>query len=193
MKKLSVAVYWHMHQPIYEVEGTFLMPWARLHAVKDYLDMVLFLERFPNLKLNVDIVPALVDMLIDYTNGKKDIHSELTVADFDQINDEGKAFILNNFFHSKYETMIFRSENYKNLFQKRFANDSVNISDFSNQELSDLMALFNLVWIDSVHFSRYPRLKELWDKQYNYTLEDRREIIEIQTQIISEIIPTYKK
>ena len=193
MKKLSIAVYWHMHQPVYEVEGTFLMPWARLHAVKDYLDMVLFLERFPKLKLNVDIVPSLVDMLIDYTQGKMDIHSELTAADVEQMDNEGKAFILNNFFHSKYETMIFRSENYKNLFQKRFANDSVNISDFSNQELSDLMALFNLVWIDSVHFSRYPRLKELWDKQYNYTLEDRREIISIHNQIISEIIPTYKR
>ena len=193
MKKLSIAVYWHMHQPVYEVEGTLLMPWARLHAIKDYLDMVLFLERFPKLKLNVDIVPALVDMLIDYTKGKQDIHSELSVADVEQMDTEGKAFILNNFFHSKYETMIFRSENYKNLFQKRFANDSVNISDFSDQELSDLMALFNLVWIDSIHFLRYPRLKELWDKQYNYTLEDRREIISIQTQIISEIIPTYRK
>ena len=193
MKKLSIAVYWHMHQPMYEVEGTFLMPWARLHAVKDYLDMVLFLERFPKLKLNVDIVPALVDMLIDYINGKKDIHSELSVADVEQLDNEGKSFILNNFFHSKYETMIFRSENYKNLFQKRFSDDSVNISDFSTQELSDLMALFNLVWIDTVHFSRYPRLKELWDKQYNYTIEDRREIISIQNQIISEIIPTYKR
>ena len=40
MKKLSLAIYWHMHQPVYEIEGTYLMPWARLHAVKDYLDMI---------------------------------------------------------------------------------------------------------------------------------------------------------
>ena len=55
------------------------------------------------------------------------------------------------------------------------------------------MALFNLVWIDPIHFKRYPRLTELWEKQYNYTLEDRIEIINIHRQIISEIIPTYKK
>ena len=36
-------------------------------------------------------------------------------------------------------------------------------------------------------------LKELWKKQYNYTLEDRIEIINIHRQIIKEIIPTYKK
>ena len=109
------------------------------------------------------------------------------------MNDEEKAFVLNNFFSPKFETMIYRSENYKNLYQKRFAKDICNTEDFSAQEISDLMALFNLVWIDSVHFSRYPKVQELWNKQYNYTLEDRIEIINIHREIMKEIIPTYKK
>ena len=193
MKKLSLAIYWHMHQPVYEIEGTYLMPWARLHAVKDYLDMVLVLEKFPKLKLNFDVVPALMDTVVDYTQGKHDIHSELSVSDVYNMNEEEKAFILNNFFSSKFETMIYRSENYKNLYQKRFSKDTCNPDEFSPQEISDLMALFNLVWIDSVHYTRYPRLQELWDKQYNYTLEDRVEIINIHRKIMEEIIPTYKK
>ena len=182
-----------MHQPVYEIEGTYLMPWARLHAVKDYLDMVLVLERFPKLKLNFDVAPALMDTVIDYAEGKHDIHSELTITDTETMNDEEKSFVLNNFFSPKFETMIFKSENYKNLYQKRFSTDKCNCEDFSAQEISDLMALFNLVWIDPIHFKRYPRLTELWEKQYNYTLEDRIEIINIHRQIISEIIPTYKK
>ena len=193
MKKLSIAFYWHMHQPVYEIEGTYLMPWSRLHAVKDYLDMALFLERYPHLKLNFDTVPALLDTIIDYANGASDIHSELTCSNVDNMNDEEKSFILNNFFSSKYETMIFRSENYKRLYQKRFSYDICNPNDFTTQDLSDLMALFNLVWIDPIHYKRYPRLEELWQKQYNYTLEDRVEIINIQREIIREIIPTYKK
>lgn len=193
MKKLSLAIYWHMHQPVYEIEGTYLMPWSRLHAVKDYLDMVLFLERFPNLKLNIDLVPALVDTLIDYENGAHDIHSELTVADVSKMSDEEKTFVLNNFFSPKFETMLYRSKNYSDLFQKRFADDACSPSDFTNQEISDLMALFNLVWIDPIHDKRFPRLQELWEKQYNYTLEDRIEIIDYHRKIISEIIPTYKK
>ena len=192
--KLSLAIYWHMHQPVYELEGTYLMPWVRLHAVKDYLDMALILEKFPNLKLNFNIVPALLDSIIDYAeNNCHDIHSELTASDTESLNDEEKAFILNNFFSSKYETMIYRSENYKNLFQKRFAKDVPNIEEFSEDEYSDLMALFNLVWIDPVHFERYPRLKELWEKQRGYTKDDRLEILDIQKQIIREIIPAYRK
>ncbi len=193
MKKLSIAIYWHMHQPVYEIEGTYLMPWARLHAVKDYLDMVLVLEKFPKLKLNFDVVPALMDTIVNYINGYHDIHSELTISDTEKLSDEEKSFILNNFFSPKFETMLYKSENYKALYQKRFSKDVCDINDFSAQELSDLMALFNLVWIDPVHDDRYPRIKELWKKQYNYTLEDRIEIINIHRQIIKEIIPTYKK
>lgn len=182
-----------MHQPVYEIEGTYLMPWARLHAVKDYLDMALFLDRYPKLKLNFDIVPALLDTIIAYSDGANDIHSELTTTDVGSMSEEEKSFILNNFFSSKYETMIYKSENYKRLYQKRFSSDICNLEDFSEQDLSDLTVLFNLVWIDPVHYKRYPRLQELWDKQYNYTLEDRIEIINIQRDIIREIIPTYKK
>ena len=194
VKKLSIAIYWHMHQPVYELEGTYLMPWVRLHAVKDYLDMALVLEKFPKLKLNFNIVPALLDAIIDYTeNGYHDIHSELSVSETSELTDEEKAFILNNFFSSKYETMIYRSENYKNLYQKRFSKDVAVIEDFSEQELSDLMALFNLVWIDPIHFERYPVLQDLWNKQSGYTKEDRIAIIAVQKQLIREIIPTYKK
>ncbi len=193
MKKLSLAIYWHMHQPVYEIEGTYLMPWARLHAVKDYLDMILILEKYPSLRLNFDVVPALMDTVVDYSNGKHDIHSELSVSDVYNLTDDEKAFILNNFFTPKYETMILKSENYKNLYQKRFSKENLNLNEFTPQELSDLMALFNLVWIDSIHYSRYPQLEELWNKQYNYSLDDRIEIINIHNQIIKEIIPTYKK
>ena len=148
---------------------------------------------FPKLKLNFDVVPALMDTVVDYTQGKHDIHSELSVSDVDNMSDEEKAFVLNNFFNSKFETMIYRSENYKNLYQKRFSKDICNPEEFTSQEISDLMALFNLVWIDSIHYSRYPKLQTLWNKQYNYTLEDRIEIINIHREIMKEIIPTYKK
>ena len=193
-KKLSLAIFWHMHQPVYELEGTYLMPWVRLHAIKDYLDMVLVLDKFPKLKLNFNIVPALLDSIIDYAeNNAFDIHSELTVMDTDNLSDEEKSFIINNFFNTKFETMVYKNKTYRNLYKKRFAKENFSITDFNAQEYADLMAVFNLVWIDPTHYERYPRLKELWDKQYCYTKDDRIEILEIQKQIIREIIPTFKK
>ena len=108
-KKLSIAFYWHMHQPVYQLtpDGDYIMPWVRLHAVKDYLDMPLFVEKFKNLKLNFNIVPVLFDALIDYgEKGLHDIHSRLTVTDIDDLTDDDKEFIINNFFDSNYHSMI---------------------------------------------------------------------------------------
>ena len=100
-KKLSLAIYWHMHQPVYELDGVFYMPWARLHAVKDYLDMVTILEKFPKLKLNFDVVPGLVDDIIQYTEqGFHDIHSTITLSPIEDLADSEKEYILNNFFNS---------------------------------------------------------------------------------------------
>ncbi len=194
LKKLSIAFYWHMHQPVYQLDSVYLMPWARLHAVKDYLDMALLLERHPNLKLNFNLVPALIDEIIDYAeNDFHDIHSSLTVTPVEELSDSEKEYILKNFFSAEYETMIFHHPTYRKLFKKRFAKKEININDFTDQEYSDLMALFNLAWIDPTHLSRFPELRQIAAKEKGFTLKDREKIIELHRHIIAQIIPTYRE
>ncbi|MFM8178362.1 MAG: hypothetical protein ACKOAG_04140, partial [Candidatus Kapaibacterium sp.] len=41
MKPLRIALLWHHHQPYYTVDDRFLLPWVRLHAAKDYVDLAL--------------------------------------------------------------------------------------------------------------------------------------------------------
>ena len=195
-KKLSIAFYWHMHQPVYQLspEGDYLMPWTRLHAVKDYLDMMTILDNFKNIKLNFNLVPVLLDAFIDYgEKGLHDLHSRLTVTDINDLSSDDKEFILNNFFDSNYRTMIFPYEEYNRLFQKRQSMSEADIAAFTDEEYSDLMALFNLAWFDPTYKNEYIELKKLFKKGKGYTLEDRRKIIEIQRDIIRRIIPSYRK
>lgn len=195
-KKLSIAFYWHMHQPVYQLttNGDYLMPWVRLHAVKDYLDMALWAKKFDRLKLNFNFVPALLDAIIDYAEkNAHDIHSRLTITPEEQLNHEDKIFILNNFFDSNYQTMILTNEEYHRLYQIVQAHGTVNTEIFTNQEYADIMALFNLAWIDPSFKTSNKELKRLVKKGKNYTLEDRIEIIELQREIIRKIIPTLKK
>lgn len=195
-KKLSIAFYWHMHQPVYQLndDSDYLMPWVRLHGVKDYLDMLLIMNNFKKLKLNFNLVPVLLDSLIDYgEKGYHDIHSRLTVTSISDLTNDDKEFILNNFFDANYSSMILHHEPYTRLYQKRFLSEQANIHDFSDQEYSDIMAWFNLAWIDPMHKELLPELKALLDKENNYTLEDRVEIIEIHRKIIRLIIPAYKE
>ena len=185
-----------MHQPVYQLspEGDYLMSWVRLHAVKDYLDMVTITDKYKNIKLNINLVPVLLDAFIDYgVKGFHDLHSRLTITPVENLNIEDKEFILNNFFDANYKTMIYPFPEYNRLFQKRQSFVDVDINAFSEQEYSDLMALFNLVWFDPVYLKEYPALKKLFKKGKNYTLEDRQLIIELQRDIIRRIIPTYKE
>lgn len=192
-KKLSIAFYWHMHQPVYQLtpQGDYIMPWVRLHAVKDYLDMMLWVEKFDNLKLNFNYVPVLLDSLIDYSNGAHDIHSRISVTPIEQLSQEDKIFIINNFFDANYQTMILPNEQYHKLY--KISQQSIESTDiYTDQEYSDLMALFNLAWIDPTFKKSDDRLKRLVTKGKDYTLEDRIEIIEIQREIISKIIPSLR-
>lgn len=195
-KKLSIAFHWHMHQPVYQLtpDGDYLMPWVRLHAVKDYLDMLLMIENFPKIKLNFNLVPTLLDSLIEY--GEKDyhdIHSRLTVTNIDELTNDDKEFILNNFFDANYTSMVQIHEQYNELYKKRFSSESVNLGDFSDQEISDLMALFNLAWVDPIYKEILPEFKILIEKKKNYTHKDRIDIIELHKKIIRMIIPKYKE
>src|SRR5574344_1836069 len=194
-KKLSIAFYWHMHQPVYKLNtgSDYLMPWVRLHAVKDYLDMLLIMDNFKELKLNFNLVPALLDALIEYGDGAYDIHSRLTVSDIKDFSNDDKEYILNNFFDADYSSMIFPHEHYNELYQKRFANEQNNIADFSEQEYSDIMALFNLTWTDKIFVNMFPELKALFEKGKDYTLEDRIRISDIHKEIIKKIILKYKE
>ena len=193
-KKLSIAFYWHMHQPVYQLtpQGDYLMPWVRMHAVKDYLDMVLVVNKFKKLKLNFNLVPVLLDALIDYgEKGLHDIHSRITITK--NLTDDDKEFVINNFFDANYHSMILPNPEYNRLYQKYQASSGNDITIFTDQEYSDLIALFNLAWSDPIYKNKYPELKKLFKKGKNYTIKDRIKIIDIQRDIIRQIIPAYKE
>ena len=194
-KKLSVAFYWHMHQPSYKLnrDSDYLLPWVRMHAVKDYLDMVLLMNEFPKLKLNFNLVPMLLQSLIDYSeNNFQDVHSRLTVTPVENLSDDDKRFILTNFFDANFTSMISHHEAYKKLYEKRVYQNVYDINEYSNQEYSDIMAWFNLAWFDPIYGEIYPELKDLAEKGSGFTLRDRETILKYQYEIIRQIIPTYR-
>ena len=53
---------WHMHQPYYEdlATGEHILPWVRLHAIKDYWGMVALLREFPGVRVTFNLVPSLL-------------------------------------------------------------------------------------------------------------------------------------
>ena len=195
---INLAILWHMHQPYYfdPLKNKFMLPWVRLHATKDYLDMLLILEKFPDVKITFNVVPSLLKQLREYERGITDIFLEHTLIPAEELTLEQRVFILGNFFLANWNTMVYPFPRYRELLEKRgrsYFDLTLVSKKFSSQELRDLQVLFNLAWVDPLHRNSDAFLKELQKKGSNFTEDEKRLLIEKHMEIIKQIIPTYKK
>jgi alpha-amylase/alpha-mannosidase (GH57 family) len=165
------------------------MPWVRLHGVKDYLDMVKILEKFPQIRQTFNLVPSLVEQIEDYNNqAVKDKFLELSLKPAQNLTPQDKTFILKNFFSIFKDKAIAIHPRFYDLYFMRERK-----TDFTTQDFLDLQVWFNLAWIDQMFRESYPELKNLVIKARFYTEEEKLIVLNKQSEILKEIIPAYKK
>ena len=105
----QVAFLWHMHQPYYEdlVTREHILPWVRLHALKDYFGMVALLREFPSVRMTFNLVPSLLVQLEAFAADEaQDRYLELGLKPAHALMPEDVRFILRNFFHAQRHRMI---------------------------------------------------------------------------------------
>ena len=198
---LYVALIWHQHQPLYKSRtaisnygGKYRLPWVRLHGTKDYLDLVLILEKYPQLHQTVNLVPSLILQLEEYATGEAmDAHLALTLTPEEQLTREQKQFIIDYFFDANHHTMIDPYPRYRELYQqKQEAGKAWCLENWTLPDYSDLLAWHNLVWIDPL-FRDDEQIAGWLEKGKGFSLSDRQSIYSKQKEIISRIIPQHKK
>ncbi len=200
MSSLSVAFVWHMHQPLYKdrLSGQYLMPWVRLHALKDYLDMATILERFPRHRQTFNLVPSLLEQLIDYGNGAMDRVLDLTLMPVSHYGFDEKQYIWDRFFDLNWDRMGARFPRYRELREKRdYLRSHLPLKEavrrYTAQEWLDLTVWFQLAWFDPSFQETDPLLVDLIRRGRDFTQADRKHLVEKQREIIRRIIPTYRK
>src|SRR6187200_903455 len=95
-----VALLWHMHQPYYEdlVTREHILPWVRLHGLKDYFGMVALLREFPAVRVTFNLVPSLLVQLEAFAaNRARDRYLDLGLKPAAQLTEAEAAFIVANF------------------------------------------------------------------------------------------------
>ena len=56
-----VAFLWHMHQPHDDlVTHEHILPWVRLHGLKDYFGMIALMREFPAVRMTFNLVPSML-------------------------------------------------------------------------------------------------------------------------------------
>src|SRR5438093_2156075 len=117
-----VAFLWHMHQPYYEdlVTREHILPWVRLHALKDYYGMVAMLEEFPDVHATFNLVPSMLVQLEAFAADQAhDRYLELGLKPADTLTTEEIAFVVQNFFSAQQQRMIDPYPRYAELLSQR--------------------------------------------------------------------------
>ncbi len=198
-KPLDVAFVWHMHQPDYRSArtGSFEMPWVRMHALKDYLDMVKTLEDYPRLHQTFNLVPSLVEQLQDYDSGDfSDVYWQHTLKPAEELDETERAFLLARMCDHSDHPRARAHPRYLQLAHKRDSllrqSTQAAAQGFTTQELVDLQVWLNLAWFGA-RALREPGLDELIGRGCDYHEEDKRTIADAQKAIIGQVLPAYRQ
>ncbi len=195
---LKVLFIWHHHQPYYEADGTFLMPWVRMHGIKDYWDMVRILDDYPRIRQTFNFTPVLLEQIRSYIEGTTtDAAFILSSKNPELFTDLEKVDALTTFFLANDRRMIRRYPRYGELLDKRgIVNNDLQlrsaINNFTIQDFRDLQVWWNLSWVGE--YSRFdPPFKYYLDKQRNFSEEEKLGLLGAQLDILKGIIPHHVK
>ncbi|HYS28522.1 MAG TPA: glycoside hydrolase family 57, partial [Candidatus Limnocylindria bacterium] len=196
---LHVALVWHMHQPYYkdDLSNTFLLPWVRLRAAKDYYRMAALLDAYPQVKVTFNLVPSLIDQLEDYRSGNaSDIYLDLSRRRADELSEEERAFVVRWMTESPSFRRVRDAPRYLELVQKReqaWPKTSAELARlFTDSEVRDLQVWFNLSWIDPHQAETDPTLRDLVGKGRDFSEEDKEPILRAQLDLLHRVLGKYQ-
>ncbi|HEX5108024.1 MAG TPA: glycoside hydrolase family 57 protein [Vicinamibacterales bacterium] len=195
-----VALLWHMHQPFYQdlVTGEHILPWVRLHAIKDYWGMVALLREFPDVRVTFNLVPSMLVQIDAFARGEaRDRHLEIGLTPADRLTDDERAFCVEQFFHAHRPRMIDPYPRYAELLAlrgdgTRGAEARARAAQFSVDDLRDLQVWHKLAWIDAYYFDRDVRTRSLVEKGRQFTEDDKSLLRTIELEILRSVVPEYR-
>ncbi len=184
---LNVAIIWHQHQPKYPKEpGTniYAMPWVRMHAAKDYVDMAAISEAYPSLRMTFNLTPVLLEQVLDYTKGASDRAFIVAQKPALALDADDKDYLAAKFFDVT-EVMMKRYPAYAALKAKPR-------KSYTTQDWRDLQVWFNLAWLDPDVLAQEP-FDELLRRGKGFTENDKARVLNQHLAMLKEIVPLHRR
>ncbi|HEY3300561.1 MAG TPA: glycoside hydrolase family 57 protein [Methylophilaceae bacterium] len=202
--KLYLNLYWHMHQPDYRdtITGEYVLPWTYLHAIKDYTDMAFHVEQNPAVKVTFNFVPVLLDQLEDYSQQFKNkqikdpLLAMLARADLEYLSKQERCLIIDSCFKSHHEKMLEPFAHYQRLlhiYNTLREEGATAFNYLSGQYMADLVVWYHLAWTGESIRRNNKFVQSLLEKGHQFTFEERMALFDLIGELISDLIPRYKK
>lgn len=201
--KLYLALLWHQHQPIYKdtahptQRGTYIHPWVRLHAIRDYYAMAALVAEHSKLHLTINLTPSLLWQIEDYLEGgATDRALDLTLKPAASLTDEEREELLSAFFDANWHNQIFPHPRYKELFSQRREKQP-----FTKQDLRDLQMWFNLAWFGrefregrvTLATGEVVSVQRFVEQGQGFSRDDIQAMVDEQYKIMRAVVPIHSQ
>jgi len=205
-KSLNVVIYWHMHQPEYRDlrNGEYHLPWTYLHTIKDYVDMVAHLENNQQARAVINFAPVLLEQIDDYAQQLDGylrhghaLRDPLLSALADPVLSldlENRKIIIKACLRANKKRLVEPFDAFKTLTEMAEAaqlNDEI-LNYYSEQFFTDMLVWYHLAWTAETVRMTDHRIKALMKKAQHFNMHNRRQLIEIISELISGVIGRYR-
>ncbi|MBV8974078.1 MAG: glycoside hydrolase, partial [Sinobacteraceae bacterium] len=205
-RRLPVILLWHMHQPQYRdaLTGRYALPWTYLHAIKDYTDMAAHLEGNREARCVVNFTPLLIEQLEEIAAGIA-VHLESGSALPDPIlallgpesvptDPAARLELLRGCLRAQRKQMIERFGPYLELATiAETLGTPERVSYASDQFIHDLAVWYHLAWVGETVRRADPLIARLTERGRDFTLAERRALLELIGRLVAEVIPRYRR
>jgi alpha-amylase/alpha-mannosidase (GH57 family) len=196
LSRVNLVIIWHMHQPQYRdpATGSYLLPWTRLHALKDYWGMLRVLEEFPRLHATFNFVPLLAEQIGEYASGQfKEPWFEIAFAPAASLTPEQKREAIERGFQVNVN-LLQRWPRFSELeSQARSGGVEACVAHWGVRDWRDLQLLSQLAWMDEEYLAKDPAVRELSEKGKNFSEEDKTVLREKQHELLAAVLPQYHR
>jgi alpha-amylase/alpha-mannosidase (GH57 family) len=196
MNRVNLVLLWHMHQPQYRdpETGRYVLPWTRLHALKDYWGMVAMLKDFPRFHATFNVVPSLGMQLEEYASGEfNEPWFSLAFKPAEELTREDKAEILARAFQVNHERLMSRWPRFVELYEwSQPAGGAQAVVSFTLRDWRDIQLLSQLVWMEESWFERDSVVSRLANKGKEFTEKDKAALKAKQLELLGLILPEYR-
>ena len=187
---VDLVFVWHHHQPDYRRprDGRAVLPWVRLHATKDYLDMALHLERHPGLKSTFNFAPSLLDQIEHALAGGGDTLFEMLAQPPNALDAaaraelQARARVAPRWAHARWPQ-------YEALCRKLRAPAVANDAD-----LLRLCTHFLLAWLDPILLAEpAATAAEAALREGRAGFAERDALLALHADVLARVLPAYRR
>jgi alpha-amylase/alpha-mannosidase (GH57 family) len=196
MTRINLMILWHMHQPQYRdpSNGRYVLPWTRLHAIKDYWGMVRLMGDFPGVHVTFNMVPSLGAQLEEYASGRFDEPwFDTAFAPATGLSEEQKQEILVRALQINRERLMSRWPRYIELADRVNSQGAERTAAvFGVRDWRDLQFLSQLAWMDEDYLANDKDIARLAAKGSDYTEQDKAVLRAKQLELLGRVLPEYR-